>query len=122
MDEMLRHRQSILGIAENRIRRHIDVVERDPWMVGRHVKGPQVLLNLEPVIPGRNDKAGDALGAAIPTAGPREYEIVRRHVQARVPDLFAVNTPAVALALAARLHPGGVRSVVRFSQSKGDAD
>ena len=122
MDEVLRHSQPVFGIAENRAGRYIDVVERDPWMVGRHVEGPQVLFNLETVGPRRNDKTGDALGPAVAPASARENEIMRRDMQSGVPDLLPVDPPAVALALAARLHPGRVRSVIRLGQAERHAD
>src|SRR5713226_9758738 len=103
---MLRDREPVLRIAEDSVGGHIDVLQRYPRMVGRHVEGPEIFLDLEAGGFSRDDKAGDALRAAVAAAGAREEEIVRRDVQARVPDLRTVDLPAVAVAHSARLHPG----------------
>ena len=91
-------------------------------MVGRHVEGPKIFLDFETLALHRNDEAGDALGAAVAPAGAREYEVVRRDVQAGVPDFCAVDAPSVSLAHGARFHPGRVGAVIRLGQAEGDAN
>src|SRR3984893_2079373 len=108
MYEMLRHFQTVFRIAKNRVAGNVYIGERDAWMVGRHVEGPQIFLDFETFAPDRNDKAGDAPGGAVASAGAGEHEVMRRDVQPAGPYFCAVDAPAVALANAARLHPGGV--------------
>src|SRR6185437_3149392 len=119
--EVLRDFQPVFRIAERRITGYVHIRERNSRMVGRHVEGPEIFLDFESLALHRNDKAGDARGAAVTSAGAGEHEVMGCDVQARVPDFRAVDAPAVTFADGARFHPGGVGTVTRFGQTEGDA-
>ena len=94
-------------------------------MVGGHVEGPEVLLDLHAGGIGRHDEAGDAGGVAVIAAGPGEDHAVGGHVHAGGPHLLAIDQPAGLAVLfmgnPAGLHVGGVRAVQGLGQAEDGA-
>jgi hypothetical protein len=58
-DEALRQRQSASYLAELRILPYEDVGKADARMVGRHVKGPKIFLDLHASTVRWHQKTGD---------------------------------------------------------------
>ena len=125
MHETLRQRQAAADLAEQRVLRHEHVGEADARMVGRHVEGPHVLLDLHAMALGRHQEAGDAAGIAVIARGAREQRAMRGDVHAGRPHLLAVDDPALDVVAGrrhrARLHVRRVGAVIRLGQAKGDA-
>src|ERR1700751_4594425 len=65
MDEALCERQSTSNLAELRILRYEHVGKADARMIGWHVEGPQILLDLDAGAVRRHQKTGDAARIAV---------------------------------------------------------
>ena len=118
VEEVLHEEQAAALGAEDGAVRDPDVVQRDAAVVGGHVEGPQVLLDLEAGGADRDQEPGDAGAAARGAAGAGEDQVVRGGVDAGVPGLLPGDDPVFAVARRGRLHEGGVAAVLGF----GDAE
>src|SRR5690242_10675733 len=118
VEEVLHEEQAAALGAEDGAVRDPDVVQRDAAVVGRHVEGPQVLLDLEAGGADRDQEPGDAGTAARGAAGAGEDQVVRGGVDAGVPGLLPGDDPVFAVFGRGRLHEGGVAAVLGF----GDAE
>jgi hypothetical protein len=96
------------------------VGQRDVRVVGRHVEGPEVLLDLEALGVFRDQEGRDPEAISRLPAGPREDEIGLGPVHSRVPGLLAVDDPLVTLAGGARLHVRGVRTMGGLGDAEGE--
>ena len=125
MHEALRHRQAPPEFAEQRILGNEHVGETDTGVIGRHVEGPQILLDVHAFAVGRHKKAGDAVGVAVLARGAGEQRAMGGDVHAGRPHLPAVDRPAghavLRRALRAGFHMRGVGAVVGLGQAEGDA-
>ena len=101
--------------------RHPHVGQRDVGVIGRHVEGPQELLDLEPGRVRRRQEGGDPPTVAGLAAGAGEDQVVLRLVDPGVPRLLAVDDPVVAVAHGRGLHVGGVGAVVGLGDAEGEA-
>ena len=92
-------------------------------MVGRHVEGPEVFLDLHAVGVGRHQQRADAACRAVVTAGACKDDTVRGDVHAGGPHLLAVDAPAGTPVAGFRhgscLHVRGVGAVLRLGQPEG---
>src|SRR5579859_4536108 len=93
VEEVLHDLESAALAAEDGAVGDPHAVERDMRVVGGHVEGPQVLLDLEAGTAHRDQEGRDAGAAARCPAGPGEDEVVRGGVDAGVPGLFAIQDP-----------------------------
>ena len=94
-------------------------------MIGRHVEGPHIFLDLHAGALGRHQETGDASGIAVIAAGAREQRAMGGDVHSSSPHLLAVDEPSVD-AIAARLHGagfhvGGIRAMLGLGKTEGDA-
>ena len=94
-------------------------------MVGRHVEGPHILLDLHAFALRGHQEAGDAARVAVIAGGAGEQHAVGRDMHAGVPHLLAVDPPALAVvgrtAPRRGLHPGRIRAVLGLGQAESDA-
>src|SRR3954447_1058169 len=77
MHKALRQRQPAADLAKQRVLGHEHVLEADAGMIGRHVEGPHIFLDLYAGALGRYQEAGDAPRIAVIAAGAREQRAVR---------------------------------------------
>ena len=94
-------------------------------MIGRHVEGPHIFLDLDALGVRRHQKAGDAAGVAVIARSAREQRAMGRDMHAGGPHLLAVDHPS-GDAVAGRLHRAGfhmgrIRAVLRLRKAKRDA-
>lgn len=94
-------------------------------MIGRHVEGPEIFLDLHTRRITGHDEAADAERVAVFARHTRKHEIMRRHMHARIPHFLAIDEPAInavaLLAHSACFHPCGVRAVIRLGKAEGNA-
>src|SRR5690348_150569 len=121
VEEVLDQLEAAAFLTEDGAVRDADVGERDVGVVGGHVEGPQVFLDLEPGSSDRDQEAGDAVAAARFPAGAGEDQVVRGGVDAGVPGLLAVDDPVAAVADGAGLHEGGVAAVGGLGDAEREA-
>src|SRR5215831_11530046 len=91
VEEVLNDLQATALAAEDRAFWHPDVAEGDVRVIRRHIEGPEILLDGEPLRADRGQKRGNAVGIARLAAGAREDEIRRGRVHAGVPRFLAVD-------------------------------
>ena len=125
MNEALRERQATPDFAEQRVIWHKHVRKADARMVGRHIEGPEIFLDLHACRIRRNEKACDAPCIAVVARGARKRRAVGGDMHTRGPHLFAIDHPAAdAVACGAyglRFHMGRIRSVIGFGQTERNA-
>src|SRR5689334_11080649 len=120
VEEVLHEEQAAALGAEDGAIRDPDVVQRDAAVVGGHVEGPQVLLDLEAGGADRDQEPGDAGAAARGAAGAGEDQVVRCGVDAGVPRLLPGDDPVPAVFGGRRFHEGGVAAVLGFGDAEGE--
>ena len=100
---------------------HPHVPEADLGVVGRHVEGPPVELDLEPLGASRGTmNAVMPRGLARRARGAGEDEVVAGAVHPRVEALGAVDHPFLALPAGDRLQVGRIGAVVGLGEPEGE--
>src|ERR1700722_5964908 len=125
MHKALRQRQAAADLAEQRVVRHEHVRKTDARMIGGHVEGPHIFLDLDAPGVRRHQKAGDAARVAVIARGAREQRTMGRDMHAGGPHLLAIDHPS-GNAVAGRLHCAGfhmgrVRAVLGLREAERDA-
>ncbi len=125
MHKALRQRQPAADLAEQRIVRHEHIRKADSRVIGRHVEGPHILLDLHAGRFGRHQETGDAARIAVIAAGAGEQRAMGGDMHAGGPHLLAVDHPSLD-AVAGRLHRAGfhmgrIRAMLGLGEAKGDA-
>src|SRR5689334_24277277 len=118
VEEVLHEEQAAAFGTEDGAVRDPDVVQRDAAVVGGHVEGPQVLLDLEARGADRDQEPGDAGAAARGAAGAGDDQVVPGGVDAGIPGFLPGDEPVLAVLGGRRFHEGGVAAVLGF----GDAE
>ena len=90
-------------------------------MVRRHIEGPQHFFYLEPLGISWRKKCGDTVPVTRFSAGPRHHHVIGRLMDASIPGLGAVYTPAITIPLRGCLHVGRIRAVVWLSNAERKA-
>jgi len=94
-------------------------------VIGRHVEGPEIFLDLHAFRIRRNEKAGNTPRIAVVARRARKRRAMGGDMHARGPHLLAVDDPAadaIARGLyGGRFHVGGVGAMVGLCQTEGDA-
>ena len=121
IEKVLDDLQAPAFAAEYRAVGHTHVGEAHPGVVGGHVEGPQVFLDVHARRVHGNEEGGDAEGVAGCAGGARHDHVALGHVHARVPGFFPVDDPVVSIANSRRFHIGGVRAVFGFGNTESEA-
>ena len=121
VEEVLHNLQPAALAAKDCIVRHADVFQGDATVIGRHVKGPEHLLDLEAISIRRRQKAGDAFPVSWLAAGAGKDQVVLGLVNPGVPGFGTIDYPLVAVPLRLRLHMGGIRAMLGFGDPEGEA-
>ena len=121
--EQLRAVQAAALLAEHRARRHAHVLQRRLRVVGRHVEGPVVVVDLHARRARRDEERADPRGLADLARRAREDDVRARRTSITLFQRFiAVDDPVVAVAARGRLQPGRVAAVVRLGEAEGELD
>ena len=115
---MLDHLQPSALSTEYRGIIDVNIVERNPTMIGGHIEGPKHFLNLETLGIRRRQKRRNTIAITRLAAGSCENHIVLGFVNTGVPSFAACDPPTIAVSNRFRLHVGGIRAVIRLSNTK----
>ena len=108
VDEALGDGEALADLAEDRVVGDAHARDRHLGVVGRHVEGPPVVVDLEAGRVGRDEEGGDPARLAGLARGAGEDEVVGGEVHPGVEALGAVDHPVAAVAAGAS-SPGGRR-------------
>src|SRR5438105_14110989 len=90
-------------------------------MVGRHVEGPPVEVDVETGGVGRHEEGGNAEWRAGLAGCTCEHDVVRRMVETRVEALAAVDHPFIAVWGRGGFEIRGIGAVLRLRQPERQA-
>ncbi len=111
-------------LAEDRVLRHPDIGEADTRVVGGHVEGPEILLDLHAGRLRRHQEAGDAARVAVIAvvrANSAQWVATCMPVVHIFSPLISQPLTLSRVAGAPGLHVGGVGAVVGLGEAEGDA-
>ena len=120
--EMLRALQASALLVNDCAGWNANIVERDLRVVGGHIEGPMIKVDVESLGIRGDEERRDAVRGSVFAGSPREYDVMRGAVQPAVEALHAVDDPLVAFPVSIGFHVGRVAAVVGFGDSKREPE